>query len=243
MSEPAIEVTFRIPGQWSNPSELVEAMPSDCRWEPERLTMPDGHAVEINFREPDDQFVSVFATMCRREPTAEEKTIIEGYTVQVCLTGDAGSFESMSAMMRTAAAMIHAGGGGVFIDNSGVSFGGTQWCSLTDDGSRDAMSFACVGIIRGKQQAHTTGMHLFGLPDVLMRPCDLGDDGMVIIEMIQYLCEGDRTVADGHVIADLEGPRFRVSLVNEDSVSDGSPMFNPYGRLKLVSVKDIAELN
>ncbi len=243
MTKPEVEVTLRIPGRWAHPSEMVQRMPKNCKWQPESMTMPDGHRFEIHFRDADDDFVSVFASMCRREPTEDEKAIIEGYTVQVCLTGPGGSFQAAHALMRAAAAMIRAGGGGVFTDNSGVSFGGSQWCSLTDDGGNDAMGFAFVGIIRGKNDAFTTGMHIMGLPDIVMRPADLGEDGGVIIEMIQYLCEGQREVGDGHIVADLNGPRFRVAKTTDEKNPPNTPIHNPFGRLRLTSMKEIAESN
>ena len=63
-----------------------------------------------------------------------------------------------------------------------------------------------------------------------------------IVEVIRYLAAGDKPVGDGHIIADLSGPRFRT--VAQDSPADPpGPMHNPFGRLRLVSLRDIAETN
>ena len=238
-----VRVTFRIPGTWPSPKELIESIPEGHRLTPDALILPDGTEIEINFRDADDQFVSIFASSCRRAPTDEEKTEVENYSVQVCLTGPGGSDESAAAMMRAGAAIVRAGGSGVFIDNSGVAFGGTHWCELTDIADAEAMSFAFVGIVRGKSEAYTIGMHIMGLPDILMRPDDLGEEGEVIIEMIQYICSREREVGDGHVIADLHGPRFRVAKIDDTIVDPKTPMHNPWGRLRLTSMKEIAESN
>ena len=48
---------------------------------------------------------------------------------------------------------------------------------------------------------------------------------------------------DGHVIIDLQGPRFQAFTANESERSGGQPMHNPFGRLKLVNMRDIAETN
>ncbi len=242
-ASPSVKVTLRIPGPWAHPTELIDRMPADCQWRPDSLVMPDGHQVELDFRPPDDQFASIFASTCRGQPTDEEKKIVEGYTVQVCLTGKGGSFDSAHAMMRAAAAVIRAGGGGVFSDTSGVSFGGTKWCELTDDGGRDALGFAFVGITRGKREAFTVGMHVLGLPDLLMRPSEIGENGSVMIDMITYLCAGQREIGDGHIIADLEGLCFRVTKVKDNKSQPDFAMYNPWGRLKLTSVEEIAESN
>ncbi len=61
--------------------------------------------------------------------------------------------------------------------------------------------------------------------------------------MIRYVCADDRAVGDGHIIADLEGPRFliRHEFPEESGVPD--PMRNPLGRLRMTSIKDIAARN
>ena len=53
------------------------------------------------------------------------------------------------------------------------------------------------------------GMHILGLRDIVMKRADLESGGFDIIDVIRYLCQGDKPVDDGHVIADLEGPRFQ----------------------------------
>lgn len=238
-----IEVTLRIPGRWSNLGELTESLPAGCQMTEQLLLTPDGNGFLVNIRKADDQFVSIFASSCRREPTDEEKGAIEQYTIQVCLTGPGGSMETATALMRAAAAILHAGGVGVFVDNSGVAFGATHWQELSGIADAEALGFAFVGIIQGKQNVFTIGLHILGLPDLLMRKEDVGHDGQVIIEMIQYLCSGEREVGDGHVIADLQGPRFVVSAIDDDRMPARSPMHNPWGRLRLTSAREIRESN
>ena len=45
------------------------------------------------------------------------------------------------------------------------------------------------------------------------------------------------------VLADLDGPRFQAFTQDSAGGLLGSPMHNPFGRLKLVSMRDIAETN
>ena len=61
--------------------------------------------------------------------------------------------------------------------------------------------------------------------------------------MIRYLAGGDKPIGDGHIIADLDGPKFQAFFDASSDMPEGSPMHNPFGRLKLVSVKDISESN
>jgi hypothetical protein len=87
------------------------------------------------------------------------------------------------------------------------------------------------------------GMHVLGLRDVVMKRADVEAGGFDIIEVIRYLSRGDKPVGDGHVIADLSGPRFQAFTQDSEGSLVGSPMHNPFGRLKLVSMRDIAETN
>src|SRR6266481_8205734 len=238
-----VEVALRIPGTWSHPRELIEALPAGYRLTPEALILPDGAKVEFNPLPPDDQFAQIFRTSCRRPAREEELAAVDGYTVNVCLSGKGGSLEAARTMMQAGGAIVRAGGAGVFIDNSGLAFGGQDWLEMTDDGGPDALSFAFVAIVRGQTEVWTMGMHVLGLRDVVMKRADVEAGGFDIVEVIRYLSRGENPVGDGHVVADLNGPRFQAFTHPSPDDTVGSPMHNPFGRLKLVSVRDIAGRN
>jgi hypothetical protein len=87
------------------------------------------------------------------------------------------------------------------------------------------------------------GLHVLGLRDVVMTRADADADDRSIIEVIRYLARGDKPIDDGHVLADLGGPRFQAFTQDSPEGPPGSPMHNPFGRLKLVSMRDIAQSN
>jgi hypothetical protein len=89
----------------------------------------------------------------------------------------------------------------------------------------------------------TVGLHVLGLRDIVMKRSDVEQDGYDIVEVIRYVCRGDKRVDDGHIIADPDGPRFQAFAQPGEERMAGSPMFNPFGRLRLVSIRDIAETN
>ena len=61
--------------------------------------------------------------------------------------------EAARTMMQAGAAVVRAGGAGVFIDNSTPAHGGgSDWLDMTEDGGPDALSFAFVAIVRGKRK-------------------------------------------------------------------------------------------
>ncbi len=245
MNEPAapVRIAMRIPGQWSNPKELMDRLPADCRLTGEGLVLPDGKEVEFGAAAADKQFAEIFRTSCRQPATAEEMATVKRYTVNVFLSGPGGSLPAARTMMQAAAAIVRAGGAGVFIDNSALAHGGQNWLKMADDGSSDALSFAFVAIVGNKAEVYTMGMHTLGLRDVVMSRADVSEEGDDIVEIIRYLASGEKPVDDGHIIANLSGPRFQAFAQATAKGFEGSPMHNPFGRLKLVSMRDIAEAN
>ena len=245
MNEPATPVTvdLRIPGQWSHPRELVERLPAGCRVTAEALVLPSGAEVEFGAVPADEQFFQIFRTSLRRPATEQELDTAANYSVNVLLSGPGGSLAAARTMLEAGAAIVRAGGAGVFNDNSGLAFGGELWLQMTEDGSTDAVSFAFVGIVRSKAEVWTMGFHVLGMRDVVMKRADVEQRGFDIVEVIRYLAGGEKPVDDGHVIADLDGPRFQCFAEDGEARTVGSPMYNPFGRLRLVSMRDIAESN
>jgi hypothetical protein len=242
-AQPEVEITLRIPGAWAHPGELLERLPAGYRLSPEKLSLPDGSEIEFSPLPPDEQFASVFKTSCRRPATREESNIVGRYTMNLCLVGPGGSKPSALRMLQAGAAIVRAGGAGVFIDNSALAHGGSDWVEMADDGGSDALSFAFVSLIHGKHAAQTMGMHVLGLPELIMQHSDLGDDPDQIIELLRYVCSGERPFGDGHVVADEFGPRYVARAVASDDRYLGTPMYNPFGSLRMTSIKEIAEGN
>jgi hypothetical protein len=242
-SAASINIALRVPGQWAHPGELIQRLPTGCRLTPEALFLPDGTQLEFGAMAADDQFARIFRSSCRQPAAEDELAKVDRYTVNVCLSGPGGSMQTARKMMQAGAAVVRAGGAGVFIDNSALAHGGRHWLDMTEDGGPDALSFAFVAIIGGKVDVWTVGMHVLGLRDILMKRADLEADGLDIIDVIRYLSRGAKPIDDGHLIADLNGARFQVRTQASPEAMAGSPMHNPLGRLQLVSMRDLAEAN
>lgn len=238
-----VQTTLRIPGTWSHPAELLERLPDGVRLTPEALILPDESGIEFIPMPPDDQFAAIFESSCRRPATADELAAVARYTVNVGLTGPGGSMDSALKMMQAGAAIVRAGGAGVFIDNSGLAHGGGHWIEMAEDGSPDAVSFAFVAIISGEPDVWTMGMHVMGFPEIVMRRSDLDADAETIIDVIRYMSAEIKPIGDGHVLCDEHGPRFHATAATTDDRTAGTPMHNPFGRLRLTPFKGFAEAN
>ena len=239
MPETEVRIAFRIPGDWSHPRELIERLPEGFRITAESLVLPDGTEVEFIPMQADDQFPEIFKSSCRRPATKQELEVINRYTVNILLAGPGGSPAAAATMMQAAAAIISAGGAGVFIDNSGLAHGGDLWTRMTNDGSSDALSFAFVSIICGEELVYTMGMHVLGFPDLIMKRADADANEDAIIEVIRYVAGNEKPIGDGHLLADENGPRFQTVAVASRDFPPNSPMYNPFGSLKLVNIKKI----
>src|ERR1700730_2675366 len=171
MNEPAasINIALRIPGKWSHPRELIQRLPAGYHLTADALFLPDNTQVDFGAAPADDQFAQIFRSSCRQPATKEELATVDGYTVNVFLSGPGGSMQAARTMMRAGAALVRAGGAGVFIDNSTLAHGGGHWLEMTEDGGPDALSFAFVAIVGGQTDVWTMGMHVLGLRDVVMK--------------------------------------------------------------------------
>jgi hypothetical protein len=242
MSSPAITINLRIPGQWKHPGELLKSIPPSYQLTPETLILKDGTSIEMNILPSDKKFFDIFSTSCRKPATPEEMVAIKNFTVNICLSGPGGSLEAALRMMEAASVILQAGGAGVFIDNSTVAHGATTWLAMTEDGGSDALSFAFVAIVQATHEVYTLGMHVLGFREIVMKRADLEEDeDFDIVDVIRYVCAEVKPIKDSHVIADLEGPRFRCDFEPSSDEMKGSVLHNPFGRMRLVSLKDLAK--
>lgn len=236
-----VSIALRIPGNWPHPKELVKRLPPGCRITGEMLILPDGTSVEFGALKADHQFAQIFRSSCRQPATDKEQATVDSYTVNITLYGPGGSMDAARTMMQAAAAIVRAGGAGVFIDNCTLAHGGENWLAMTEDGGPDALSYAFVAIVSDKTDVWTMGMHALGFREIVMSRADA--DKFDIIEVIRYVSSGDKPIQDGDMVADLNGPRFQISLLDSPDKLAGSPMHNPFGRMRLKSMRDVAETN
>jgi len=249
MSQPpatsaTIEVTLRIPGTWQDPDEIARRLPAGFELRENHLVLSDGTQMEIYPRAPDDDFVQVFAGGCRNLPSVEERERIENYVANFCLLAKAGNLADATRIMAAAAAIVRAGGAGVFVDNSGVAHGGRDWLALThpeNDETGPIRAFVNAYRDSKKKQISSVGMHVFGCRDLIIP--DSGNerrDSEILQQLATRLLHSPddfeaNPVEDVPELADSipELADWRIRHDNHQVAPPNSPMHNPFGCWRL----------
>jgi hypothetical protein len=242
MTNHPIKIALRIPGTWASQEEFTQAVSSDHKISGNTLILADGSQVEIFVRPRDGQFVEVFRNSCRTPMTEPEAEGLGNYRHQVCLVGPGGSMERASAMMRSALPILDAGGAGVFIDNSALSFGASIWQKMAGVSDVDAVTFGFVNIIRSKKETFTVGMQTIGQPDLSLPTTILEPEDSVMIDLIFKTATEGQTYGQGDSIALPDGQSFKVQKIPDSKIFPGSPIHNPWGRLELRSDQKMKDL-
>ncbi len=233
----APEVTLRIPGAWSEPQEFFERLPRGCRCTENGLVLVDGTEFEMRALPADEDFPAIFAGGCPKLPTDDERQRIENYTVNVCLTGRGGSVAAARQVMEAGAAVLAAGGAGVFVDNSGLAHGGGDWLTLLDGADDGGVYWAFVSAVHSENELYSMGMHVLGFRDaVIPRTGHEEFDFRTLHSFLGYTAFSGAELKDGDMVGDAVLPNFRVHAEADDRVPEDAPMFNPYGRWRLAPV-------
>ncbi len=234
------EIGLRIPGPWRSPESLDQALPKGYRLDMERLWMPGGETVEVFAHPPDREFPGVFAMACRGSLSKRERERVARYEVNVCLSARGGSVDGVRRMFKAAAAVVRAGGAGVFVDNSGAAHRPARWLEIAECDEIRCAFLALVTVIPFKGEMGSIGMHMIGLRDaVLPKTGDRDEDYETLNGFLEYCLVSGVPIYDGDLVGDHAGPKYR--LVKEDACRfrPTSPLHNPYGqwRLELLNVE------
>jgi hypothetical protein len=231
---PAPEVTMRIPGGWARPEEFFENLPRGCCCTANGITMPDGSEFELNALPADEDFPRIFASSCPKLPTETECEQVENYKVNICLTGRGGSIAAAKRLMEAAAAVMAAGGVGVFVDNSGIAHGATDWLKLFDSADTGGVYWAFVMAVQSDVEVYSMGMHILGLRDAIIPSTGNAEyDSRTLHSFLGFTAFSGAALKDGEMIGDAVLPSFQICSQADDRAPASAPMFNPYGRWRL----------
>lgn len=228
---------MRIPGAWERPQDFFENLQRDSPLTKDGAALLRNGQFELNVLPADDEFPRIFAGSCSKLPTESERDQIENYKVNICLTGPGGSPDSAKRLMRAAAAVIAAGGAGVFVDNSGIAHGATDWLKLLEGADDGGIYWAFVSAVRSEDEVYSLGMHILGYRDAIIPSTGNAEyDSRTLHSFLGFTAFSGAQLTDGELVGDTVLPTFQVFSQADDRVPRDAPMFNPQGRWRLVPV-------
>jgi hypothetical protein len=122
----------------------------------------------------------------------------------------------------------------VFVDNSGIAHGATDWHALLDGASDGGAYWAFVSAVRSEDVIYSLGMHILGLRDAIIPSTGNAEyDARTLHSFLGYTAFSGATIQDGEMLGDAVLPTFRAYAQPDDRVPAEAPMFNPYGRWRL----------
>jgi hypothetical protein len=192
----------------------------------------------------DDEFPVVFRMACRDHLSRAARRSVDRATLIACLAGPGGSLEAVMTLLAAGAALLGAGGAGVFVDNGLVAHERSRWLGFAREATLDAAFEAFVGLVRTDEEIWSLGMHALGLRDAAIgrRGHDTDDalDGLdaidalnerVLLDFLAYTCgplEGHRQ--DGSFERVYPALRIEPAAARFEA---GGPAHNPYGQWRL----------
>ncbi len=229
-----VELVLRIPGPWKTASELHESLPPEISLDDACLAMPDGSQFEWTARPMDADFPEIYATSCHQRPPMDHLRRVANANVMICLVGTGGDTESVGQLMKAAAGLLRVGGYGVFIDNSGRAHVGEDWLELADNThDLDALTYACVNLVRGRAELFTIGMHVFGHRDIAVVGGAPELHPPFVGRLLGGLLSHDIRLKVDDLFRDDQVGLFRVSTGTCGRAPASSPMHNRYGAWRL----------
>jgi hypothetical protein len=84
-------------------------------------------------------------------------------------------------------------------------------------------------------------MHTMGFAELAL-PRGAGDED-AIVELLRWVCLRNLPIDEGDVLGDDDLPQFKAVARSYDDATADSPLYNPFGRLKILRLRDIADNN
>lgn len=239
-------VVLRVAGPWRHMRDLAQRLPSGWRLSGQQLLPPAGPALELELRKADKEFPKVFRTGSMRRPAPRrELRRVDRAKHIACVAGCGGSLQCSRLMMSAGAAVVRAGGAGVFIDNSGLAHGGSDWTELADhQADLLTQSYAFVNFAGLNPDISSMGMHVFGEREAVIAPGRDPESALASVEdFIRDTLARPVPWTAGDCYRDVAGRKFSLREEKQRSpwpqLSQNNPMRNPYGawRLKPIDAK------
>lgn len=196
---------------------------------------------EIEFHGPDPAMVRAFSASGASWQNTPAMSAIAGHRSVVYLIAPRGTIAGAEAMIRAAAALLHAGGLGVKAECSGLAHPIEKWHELAANLHLFTAHEALVVYVTGGE-IYSCGMHMLGLPDAITEGADPEDSVELLRMFTRYLFSEAPELREGQTFgAFANSPVFRLQRDHSILYPPDSMFTNPYGYWRLVPVDAIPE--
>ena len=234
-----------IPGNWSDRSELLDAM---VKGTGTKYLMAGNilfNAVEkyhfiIDVCEYDPLLHEAFSAAGMATRYCEEELLkIAGHKLVVYITGDTGNLIQAKQLADAGAMLLHIGGLGVKVETAGKAFEKEQWLKQLADfePSKLYSLFVLDSIVDSAGMVYSCGMHNLGLRDTIVGGMDF-QEAVNLIQVFGYYQIIDNPIITANQTFSVaeDSPVYRI-ITEDEQPNKGDEFFeNPFGMWRLVRV-------
>ena len=242
---PRPKITLRVVGNWTTPGNFADRLASEATGYELSITdgghdaalthTATGQRFGLGLDAADDEIADLFDD--GRRLSDAELAAVRRHTVKAFVTGPGGSVDAARAVLRAGAAVVRAGGLGVFVDNCGSTHSPADWLELAGDDGDGGVYWALVDLVGSPELAYSVGMHCLGYRDVeLPNPGNPGRAMYLMHSLLGYSYRSGVAMNDGETLGAPDGPGHRLRAVKCRRFKRGTSFHNPYGVWRLEPV-------
>ncbi len=231
-----------IPGPWPDAARAMAALNASSpgfRLAGDRFTeVASRAAFEIEVYPYDPRLAQAFEIAGEGRFVPAELAEIGRHRSTIYLVGRGGSVECVRAAVRTAVAVLDAGGIAVKIESTGKAHTAAYWRETAVSSQLSRLYGAMVVLVGGEDFFYSCGMHNLGLPDATVSSALGRAGGAHVLNNFHFyqLAEGP-VIKSGHTFQiGADEPVFVVSLAECSLFEPDDPFHNPYGVWRLTKL-------
>ncbi|UII28314.1 DUF4261 domain-containing protein [Fulvivirga maritima] len=232
-----------IPGKWQSREEILSAITTSNMNEfifagNVLLNLKTNEAFEVEIYEKDSYMKNSFRYTGMINGLSDEfLNEIDEHNLTIYLSTEIGDLEKAKGLALAGNAILKAGGIGVKVESTGISFTKEQWSQSINNLEATTLyhMFVLPTITNGPDITYTCGMHNLGLKDCIVYNETFHDAAQLIFIFNYYQLLEKPEITIGQTFSTVaDAPVFLITE-EEQQPNLGDELFeNPYGMWKLM---------
>ncbi|MFP7412697.1 DUF4261 domain-containing protein [Priestia filamentosa] len=236
------KIILGIPGIWTNRNDFKDSMARNGDGYV-YLGNHIGHLdnpnefFEVDISEQNPYIAEAMEFGGNRAFDPEEIDKIRKHKSIVYLISEGGSLERIQSIMKAASAILSAGGIAVNIESSGKACTKEAWIAAAKSKDMTRLFSIIIQMSQEEDTFYTTGMHCFGLRDVITSVEEISAREVATLFRVfcLYNLDENPVIHDGETFSlDPSSPIYLLKQENCMMFEEDDPFYNPYGVWNLV---------